>query len=127
MPPSMSTAESPLTVPLLAVAISELLFASFAELLLEQHTDPSQPKPPPPTTVVQAWSGRVEEKLKQPVPPLGIELGVLGSILVQRDTPSLLAGGGLRVARPRPSGARFIRRRAPVQHRGAGRLAALPA
>lgn len=82
---------------LLAVAISELLFASFAELLLEQHTDPSLPKPPPPTTVVQAWSGRVEEKLKQPLPPLGIELGVLGSILVQRDTPSLLAGGGLRL------------------------------
>lgn len=85
---------------LLAVAIAELLYASFAELLLEKHPEPEPPKPPQPpmpVAVVQTWSGRVEDKLKQPLPPLGVALGAIGSILVQRNAPSLLAGGGLRL------------------------------
>lgn len=85
---------------LLAVAIAELLYASFAELLLEKRVEPDKPKPQQPglpVTVVQTWSGHVEDKLKQPLPPLGVELGAVASILVQRGAPSLLAGGGLRL------------------------------
>ena len=85
---------------LLAVAIAELLYASFAELLLEKRAEPDKPKPQEPAlpvTVVQTWSGHVEDKLKQPLPPLGVALGAVASILVQRGAPSLLAGGGLRL------------------------------
>lgn len=93
----LSSQDEAVRARLLAVAIAELLYASFAELLLEQRPDPSKPKPDGPTKVVQQWSGRVEEKLRQPQPPLGVSLSVVGSILVQRDAPSLLAGGGLRL------------------------------
>lgn len=82
---------------LLAVAIVELLYASFAELLLDQRTEIATPKPAQPVAVVQAVSGLLEDKLKQPLPPLGVELGVVASIAVQQDAPTLLAGGGLRL------------------------------
>lgn len=56
---------------LLAVAIAELLYASFAELLLDQRAEVATPKPTQPVAVVKAWSGLLEDKLKQPLPPLG--------------------------------------------------------
>jgi hypothetical protein len=96
----LTSQEPSVRARLLAVAIAELLYASFAELLLEKRTEPDKPKPaqpPMPVAVVQTWSGRVEDKLKQPLPPLGVELGAVGSILFSRKSPSLLAGGGLRL------------------------------
>lgn len=93
----LSSQDVPLRARFLAVAISELLYASFAELLLDQRTENAKPQPPQPATLVKEWSGRVEDKLKQPLPPLGVELGAIGSILVQRDAPALLSGGGLRL------------------------------
>jgi len=91
----------------LAVAITELLHASFTELLLDKRadkaprnqTEPSTqtatPKqtvslPPPPATPLRTATHK-----DPPTPPWDLSLGVLGSVLLQRDEPWLFLGGGV--------------------------------
>lgn len=79
---------------LLALALAELLFASWAELLVTPT-----PKVPPATPAVspatrRATSVSLQRKLS---PPLGVQLSATGAALVLLGAPRLSLGGGLRL------------------------------
>lgn len=79
---------------LLALALAELLFASWAELLVTPT-----PKVPPATPAVspatrRATSVSLQRKLS---PPLGVQLSATAAALVLLGAPRLSLGGGLRL------------------------------
>lgn len=87
---------------LLALALAELLFASWAELLLTP-----QPKVPPLAAPVlpatrRATSDEVAKKLPRPLPPLGVRLLALGSAQWLFRGTAVHGGGALRVAGDHP-------------------------
>jgi hypothetical protein len=82
---------------LLSLALSELLFASWAELLVTP--EPAVPAAAPPASAAarQATSVQVERKLPPPLPPLGVQLSGLGAVYAQLREPAVAFGGGLRL------------------------------
>jgi hypothetical protein len=80
---------------LLSLALSELIFASWAELLVTP--EPAVPAATPAASAAtrQATSVEVGRKLPQPLPPLGIQLSALAAGHVLWQTPSVSFGGGL--------------------------------
>ena len=81
---------------LLSLALSELIFASWAELLVTP--EPAVPAATPAASAAarQATSVQVERKLPRAVPPLGVQLSGLGAAFVLWDEPSVCFGGGAR-------------------------------
>ena len=81
---------------LLSLALSELIFASWAELLVTP--EPAVPAATPAASAAarQATSVQVERKLPRAVPPLGVQLSGLGAAFVLWGEPSVCFGGGAR-------------------------------
>ena len=82
---------------LLSLALAELLFASWAELLVTP--EPAVPAAASTASAAarQATSVQVERKLPRPLPLLGVQLSGLGAALIQLGDPSVAFGGGVRV------------------------------
>jgi len=81
---------------LLSLALSELIFASWAELLVTP--EPAVPAATPAASAAtrQATSVQVERKLPRALPPLGVQLSGLGAAFVLWGEPSVCFGGGAR-------------------------------
>ncbi len=82
---------------LLALALSELIFASWAELLVTPEPAVPPALPAASAAARQATSVQIERKLPRPLPLLGVQLSALGSAYVLGSEPSVFFGGGLRV------------------------------
>jgi hypothetical protein len=82
---------------LLSIALAELIFASWAELLVTPQPTVPAAAPSASAATRQATSVQVERKLPQPLPPLGIQLSALGAAYVLWQQPSVSFGGGLRL------------------------------
>ena len=83
---------------LIAVALAELVFASWAELLVTPRPVVQPAAPPPPAATVAASSDRVARKLPPPLPALGISGAAVGSLLFLFSGAPVLAGGGVRLS-----------------------------
>ena len=81
---------------LLSLALSELIFASWAELLVTP--EPAVPAATPAASAAtrQATSVEVARKLPRARPPLGVQLSGLGTAFVLWGEPAVCFGGGAR-------------------------------
>lgn len=82
---------------LIAVALAELVFASWAELLVTPRPAVQPATPPPPPATRAASSDRVARKLPPALPDTGIHGSAIGSLLFLFSGAPVLAGGGLRL------------------------------
>lgn len=82
---------------LLSLALSELIFASWAELLVTPEPAVPPAQPGASAAARQATSVQIERKLSRPLPLLGVQLSVLGAAFVLGNEPAGLFGGGARL------------------------------
>lgn len=84
---------------ILALALAELIFASWAELLVTPHPRVPPAAPRVPDAARAATSARVSQKLpgRDAAPAGGLRLLAVGSASVLLSSPAWLLGGGLRL------------------------------
>lgn len=82
---------------LVALALAELVFASWAELLVTPRPRVLPATQPPPEATREATSDRVARKLPRPLPPSGLYFAGLGGVMLLFTGAPVLAGGGLRL------------------------------
>lgn len=82
---------------LIALALAELVFASWAELLVTPRPRVLPATQPPPEATREATSNRVASKLPRPLPPSGVYLLGIGGVMLLFTGAPVLAGGGLRI------------------------------
>lgn len=82
---------------LIALALAELVFASWAELLVTPRPRVLPATQPPPEATREATSDRVASKLPRPLPPSGVYFLGLGGVMLLFTGAPVLAGGGLRL------------------------------
>jgi hypothetical protein len=93
----LSQQDSAVHPRLIAVALAELVFASWAELLVTPQPAVQPATPPPSPATRLASSDRVARKLPAPLPATGVYLLGVGGVTMFFSGISALGGGGLRL------------------------------